>query len=327
MCEPVRVMPLIYGHRGAAGLRPEHTAASYRLAAELGADLLEPDLVSTRDHVLVARHEPAIGATTDVADHPELAPRRTTKVIDGVTFADDWFTEDFTLAELETLRARERIPDVRPDNARYDDREPLLTFAAVLDLREALERELGRPIGLVPELKHSTYFRGLGLPLEEPFLAQARGDVIVQSFEVENLRRLAGVTRMQLYGAPDRRPADGSPRTYGELATPAGLRAVARHAEIAGPAKAYIVPRDGAERSLAPTTFVADAHAAGLQVVPYTFRDENRFLPAELRRGEDPNGRGDAAAEYRQFYALGVDGVFSDHPATARAARDGREAT
>jgi glycerophosphoryl diester phosphodiesterase len=320
-------MPLIYGHRGAAGLRPEHTGASYRLAAELGADLIEPDLVSTRDHVLVARHEAAIGGTTDVAAHPEFAARRTTKVVDGVTFADDWFTEDFTLAELKTLRARERIPDVRPENTRYDGREPLLTFAEVLDLREALERELGRPIGLVPELKHSTYFRGLGLPLEEPFLAEARGDVVVQSFEVGNLKRLGGLPRMQLFAAPGRRPADGSPRTYGELATPAGLREVARHAEIAGPAKGYIVPRDAAERSLAPTTFVADAHAAGLQVVPFTFRDENRFLPAELRIGEDANGRGDAAAEYRQFYALGVDGVFSDHPATAVAARDGREAT
>src|ERR1700742_879090 len=208
MCDPVRGMPLIYGHRGAAGLRPEHTAASYRLAAELGADLIEPDLVSTRDHVLVARHESAIGATTDVAGHPEFGGRRTTKVIDGVTFADDWFTEDFTLAELQTLRARERIPGVRPDNTRYDGREPILTFAAVLDLREALERELGRPIGVVPELKHSTYFRGLGLPLEEPFLAHARGDVVVQSFEVENLKRLAGMPRMQLFGAPGRRPAD-----------------------------------------------------------------------------------------------------------------------
>jgi glycerophosphoryl diester phosphodiesterase len=324
MCASSTATTEIYGHRGAAGYRPEHTLESYRLAAGLGADLIEPDLVSTADHVLVARHEPAIGATTDVAGHPEFAGRRTTKVIDGVTFADDWFTEDFTLAELRTLRARERIPDVRPDNTRFDGRCGIVTFAEVLDLREALEADLGRPIGVVPELKHSSYFRALGLPLEEPFLELVRGEVTVQSFEVENLKRLAGLPRMQLFGAPGRRPADGSPRTYGELATPAGLCEVARHAEIAGPPKAYIVPRDAAERSLSPTSFVDDAHAAGLRVVPYTFRDENRFLPAELRHGEDPNARGDAEAEYRQYYALGVDGVFSDHPDTARAARDGR---
>jgi glycerophosphoryl diester phosphodiesterase len=282
--------------------------------------------VATRDHHLVVRHEPAIGGTTDVAEHPELAGRRTTKVIDGVTFADEWFTEDFTLAELRTLRARERLPAVRPASTRYDDRFGIVTFAEVIALRVELEDELGRPVGLVPELKHSTYFRALGLPLEEPFLAaldaaDGRGPLVVQSFEVGNLRRLAGLTRMQLLGAPDRRPADGD-RTYGEMSTADGLREIARHAEIVGPAKRYVVPRDAADRSLSPTSFVADAHAAGLQVVPYTFRDENRFLPAELRDGDDPNAPGDARAEYRQFYALGVDGVFSDHPDTAVAARE-----
>ena len=312
--------PLIYGHRGAAGHRPEHTLESYRLAARLGADLIEPDLVATRDHQLVVRHEPAIGGTTDVADHPEFAGRRTTKVIDGVTFADEWFTEDFTLAELRTLRARERLPEVRGTG--YDGRFGIVTFAEVIAVRAELEAELGRPVGLVPELKHSSYFRSLGLPLEEPFLAAVEGldRLVVQSFEVGNLARLAGLTRMQLLGAPGGRPADGD-RTYGELATAAGLREIARHAEIVGPAKRYVVPRDAEERSLPPTSFVADAHAAGLQVVPYTFRDENRFLPAELRRGDDPNARGDAAAEYRQFYALGVDGVFTDHPGTAANAR------
>jgi glycerophosphoryl diester phosphodiesterase len=318
--------PLVYGHRGAAGHRPEHTLESYRLAARLGADFIEPDLVATRDHALVVRHEPAIGGTTDVAGHPEFAGRRTTKVIDGVTFADEWFTEDFTLAELRTLRARERLPAVR--STRYDGRCGIVTFAEVVALRADLERELGRPVGLVPELKHSSYFRALGLPLEEPFLAaleavDGRGALVVQSFEVGNLRHLTGLTRMQLLGAPGQTPADGT-CTYGEMATAGGLREIARHAEIVGPAKRYLVPRDDQDRSLPPTSFVADAHAAGLQVVPYTFRDENRFLPAELRRGADPNAPGDAAAEYRQFYALGVDGVFSDHPDTAVAARDGR---
>jgi glycerophosphoryl diester phosphodiesterase len=316
-------MTVIYGHRGAAGHRPEHTLESYRLAARQGADFIEPDLVATRDHALVLRHEPAIGGTTDVADRPEFAGRRTTKAIDGVTLADEWFTEDFTLAELRTLRARERLPTVR--GTAYDGRFGLVTFAEVIALRSELERELGRPVGLVPELKHSTYFRALGLPLEEPFLAAVEatdGPLVVQSFEVGNLQRLTGLTRMQLLGAPDRRPADGD-RTYGEMATAEGLREIARHAEIVGPAKRYVVPRDAADRSEPPTAFVADAHAAGLQVVPYTFRDENRFLPAELRRGDDPNARGDAEAEYRQFYALGVDGVFSDHPDTAAKARRG----
>jgi glycerophosphoryl diester phosphodiesterase len=274
---------------------------------------------TTDDRPLVYGHRGAAG-------HPEFAGRRTTKVIDGMTFADEWFTEDFTLAELRTLRARERLPAVR--STRYDGRFGIVTFAEVIALRAELERELGRPVGLVPELKHSSYFRALGLPLEEPFLAavaaaDGRGALVVQSFEVGNLQRLTGFTRMQLLGAPDGRPADGA-STYGEMATADGLRAIARHAEIVGPAKRYVVPRDDHDRSLPPTAFVADAHAAGLRVVPYTFRDENRFLPAELRRGEDPDARGDAEAEYRQFYALGVDGVFSDHPDTAVAARDGR---
>ena len=165
--------PTIYGHRGAAGYRPEHTLASYRLAAQLGADYIEPDLVSTKDHVLVARHEPAIGGTTDVADHPEFTSRRTTKTIDGVTFADEWFTEDFTLAELKTLRAKERLPDVRQRNTIYNGRYTIPTFQEVIDARDALSRELHRPIGIIPELKHSTYFRSIGLPLEEPFVAVA----------------------------------------------------------------------------------------------------------------------------------------------------------
>src|SRR6185312_13706345 len=212
-----------------------------------GADIVEAaDLVPTKDGNLVCRHEPEIGGTTDVADHPEFAGRRTTKVIDGMTFADEWFTEDFTLAELRTLRARERLPEVR--TTAYDGRFGILTFAEAIAVRAELERELGRPIGLVPELKHSTYFRGLGLPLEEPFLAaleraDGRGPLVVQSFEVGNLERLGGLTRMQLLGAPDGRPADGD-RTYGEMATADGLRQIARHAEIVGPAKRYLVPRD-----------------------------------------------------------------------------------
>jgi glycerophosphoryl diester phosphodiesterase len=331
--------PTIYGHRGAAGYRPEHTLASYRVAARLGADYIEPDLVSTKDHVLVARHEPAIGGTTDVADHPEFTSRRTTKVIDGNTFANDWFTEDFTLAELKTLRAKERLPAVRQHNTIYDGRYTIPTFQEVIDLRDELSDELDRKIGLIPELKHSTYFRSIGLPLEEPFVATLRGNhltnrsdkVTVQSFEVGNLkalrRQLPRVQLVQLFDAKALRPGDvlaaGGSLTYGQMATPAGLRAVARYADVASPSKDYIVPRDAGGHSLTPTSFIDDAHAAGLDVVAYTFRPENTFLPLELRSSANPVEYGDAIAEFKQFFALGVDGVFTDNADIAKAARDG----
>src|SRR3954465_6054086 len=203
----------IFGHRGAAGYRPEHTLGSYRIGARLGADYIEPDLVSTKAPGLAARHEPAIGATTNVADHPEFANRRTTKVIDGITFANDWFVEDFTLAELKTLRAKERLPDVRQRNTIYNGRYTVPTFQQVIDLRKRLSKELHRKIGLVPELKHSTYFRSIGLPLEQPFVQTLRrnhidnrsGKVTVQSFEIGNLealnRQLPGVPLVQLFDA------------------------------------------------------------------------------------------------------------------------------
>jgi glycerophosphoryl diester phosphodiesterase len=328
----------IYGHRGAAGYRPEHTFGSYRLAARMGADYIEPDLVSTKDHVLVARHEPAIGATTDVANHPEFASRRTTKVIDGITFADDWFTEDFTLAELKTLRAKERLPDLRQHNTMYNGRYKIPTFQEVIDLRDQLSRELHRQVGLVPELKHSTYFRSIELPLEEPFVKTLRrngianrgGKVTVQSFEIGNLkslnRQLPGVPLVQLLDAKTLKPGDvlasGGSLTYGDMAKPAGLRHIRRYADVASPSKDYIVPRDAAGNSLAPTTFVRDAHAAGLDVVAYTFRAENNFLPAELRSDANPADYGNAFAEFKQFFDLGVDGVFTDNADIAKAARD-----
>jgi glycerophosphoryl diester phosphodiesterase len=334
--------PTIYGHRGASGYRPEHTFGSYRLAARMGADYIEPDLVSTKDHVLVVRHEPAIGATTDVADHPEFASRRTTKVIDGIEFKDDWFTEDFTLAELKTLRAKERLPALRQHNTIYNGRYQVPTFQEVIDLRDQLSRELHRQIGIVPELKHSTYFRSLGLPLEEPFVRtlrrngidNRRGKVTVQSFEISNLkalnRQLPGVPLVQLLDAPNLKPGDvlaaGGTLTYGQMATPAGLRDIAKYADVASPSKIYIVPRDAAGFSQPPTTFVQDAHRAGLDVVAYTFRAENNFLPTELRSDRPalnlPADYGNAFAEYKQFFDLGVDGVFSDNPDIAKAARD-----
>ncbi|MDQ3722129.1 MAG: glycerophosphodiester phosphodiesterase [Actinomycetota bacterium] len=324
--------PLVIGHRGASGHRPEHTLAAYELAARMGADYIEPDLVSTKDHVLVARHENEISGTTDVAERPEFAARKTTKVIDGVTLTG-WFTEDFTLAELRTLRAKERIPQLRQRNTIYDGRYRVPTFEGVIWLVKRLSRELGRPIGIYPETKHPSYFRAISLPLEAPLvdalhagkLDKRKSRVFIQSFEVGNLQALdrrTDVPLVQLLGGKSQRPAD-DPRTYAQLATPAGLAAIARYADGVGPSKDYIVPRDGAGNSLAPTPFVDDAHAVGLLVHPYTFRNENGFLALELRRGSDPAAWGDAIAEYELFFGLGVDGVFSDYPDTAIEAREG----
>jgi glycerophosphoryl diester phosphodiesterase len=334
--KPAHAEPLVIGHRGASGYRPEHTLASYELAARMGADYIEPDLVSTRDGVLVARHEPEISTTTDVADHPEFASRFKTKVIDGTEF-EGWFTEDFTLAELKTLRAKERLPDIRPQNTAYDGQFEVPTFQEVLDLRKRLSKELHRQIGVYPETKHPSYFRSIGLPLEERLVQALRDNkldrkkspVFVQSFEVGNLQALDQVLKVplvQLLDSKYKQPADfaasGDPRTYGDLATPEGLEFIAGYADGVGPSKDYIVPRDANGCSLPPTTFVDDAHAAGLVVHPYTFRVENMFLPCELRSSADPAEHGDLAAEVRQFFDLGVDGLFTDNPDIAVAVRD-----
>jgi glycerophosphoryl diester phosphodiesterase len=335
--DPAAHKVLIIGHRGAAGYRPEHTLASYELAARMGADYIEPDLVTTKDHVLVARHEPNITDTTDVADHPEFADRKKTKIIDRPPAQTGWFTEDFTLAELKTLRAKERLPLVRQRNTIYDGHYQVPTFQEVIDLVKQLSRELDRPIGIYPETKHPTYFRGLGLPLEEPLvqtlnrngLNRPGAKVFVQSFEVNNLKALDKVLRVplvQLLDSPTLSPADGSGKTYGEIATAAGLEDVAKYADGVGPSKDYIIPRYASAHSLPPTTFVPDAHAAGLVVHPYTFRNENQFLPAEDRKGDPadpnfPNLYGDAFAEDKRFFAAGVDGIFTDNSDTGVAAR------
>jgi glycerophosphoryl diester phosphodiesterase len=323
---------LIIGHRGSAGYRPEHTLAAYELGARMGADYVEPDLVTTKDHVLVARHEPNITDTTDVASHPEFADRKTTKTIDGLT-QTGWFTNDFTLAELKTLRAKERLPAVRQRNTIYDGRYQVPTFQEVIDLVKRLSRELHRDIGIYPETKHPTYFRSEGLPLEELLvqtlnrngLNRRGAKVFVQSFEVNNLKALNRVLRVplvQLLDSPNLSPADGSGKTYGEIATAAGLKEVAKYADGVGPFKDYIIPRDASGHSLAPTSFVADAHAAGLVVHPYTFRNENQFLPLEDRSSADPNAYGNAFAEDQRFFAAGVDGIFTDNPDTGVAARN-----
>jgi glycerophosphoryl diester phosphodiesterase len=329
--------PTIYGHRGASGYRPEHTVGSYRLAARLGADYIEPDLVMTKDHVLVARHEPAIGGTTDVAQHPEFASRRKTRRVDGISFPNDWFVEDFTLAELKTLRAVERLPDIRQHNTIWNGRYTIPTFQEVIDLRDKLSKELHRQIGIIPELKHSTYHRSIGLPLEEVFVNQLRrthldnrdAKVTVQSFEVSNLKALNKQIPnplVQLLDAKTLKPGDvlasGGSLTYGQLATPEGLREIRKYADVASPSKDYVVPRDATGRSLPPTTFIRDAHKAGLDVVAYTFRVENSFLPLELRSSTNPADSGNLFAEIKQFFDLGIDGIFTDNSDIAKAVRD-----
>jgi glycerophosphoryl diester phosphodiesterase len=322
----------IVGHRGASGYRPEHTLASYELAARMGADYVEPDLVITRDGVLVARHEPEIGGTTDVANHPEFAGRKTTKSLDGVAVTG-WFTEDFTLAELKTLRAKERIPDVRQHNTIYDGRYQVPTFQEVIDLSKRLSRELHREIGIYPETKHPTYFRKQGLALE-PRLVDAlnrnglnrpNAKVFVQSFEVSNLIDLRKKLRVPLVqltsatGAPFDFVDSGDPRTYKDITSSAGLRDVARYAKGLGPDKGQIIPRDAAGFLTTPTTLVADAHRAGLKVHPYTFRAENAFLPADFRSSTVPYQYGDLFGEIAAFRATGIDGLFTDNTDIAAA--------
>ncbi len=322
--------PLVIGHRGASGYRPEHTIAAYRLAIALGADYIEPDLVSTKDGVLVARHENEISGTTDVADRPEFAARRATKTIDGRAVTG-WFTEDFTLRELKTLRAKERLPQIRPRNTLYDGRYQVPTLQEVIDLAKSESRRTGRRIGIYPETKHPTYFDGIGLSLEEPLvrtlrrngLAHRHAAVFVQSFETSNLReldRIIDVPLVQLIdatGAPYDLVAAGDKRTYDDLVKPAGLRWIARYADGVGVAKARIVPLDAAGKVLPPTTLVRDAHQARLIVHAWTFRNENTFLATDFKRGTDPAAYGDAFGEYRLFLSQGIDGLFSDNPDTA----------
>jgi glycerophosphoryl diester phosphodiesterase len=319
--------PLVIGHRGAAGYRPEHTLASYELAARMGADYLEPDLVSTGDHVLVARHENEIGGTTDVASRPEYVARKTTKVIDGDTLTG-WFTEDFTLAELKTLRAKERLPAVRPENTRYDGQFEIPTFAEVLTLRERLSKELHRVIGVYPETKHPTYFRSIGLDLETPLVHEVRGaaldktiaPIFIQSFELTNLvdlRQRFGVNARLVFltaasGAPYDLASVGDPATYADLTTAAGLRALSGIVNGIGPDKSQIIPRNVDGTLAEPTSLVADAHDVGLRVHPHTFRAENAYLPVEYRVGTDATAYGRAIDEQLRFLRTGIDGLFTD---------------
>ncbi len=315
--------PIVIAHRGASADRPEHTIASYTRAIEQGADFIEPDLVSTKDHQLVARHENEISGTTDVAAHPEFAARKTSKTIDGEAVTG-WFTEDFTLAELRTLRARERLPQLRPANAKFDGQEMIPTFDEIIALAKSASARSGRTIGIYPETKHPSYFRSLNLPLEPPLLAalakagwtRADSPVFIQSFEVGNLKALRSQTKVRLIQLIDAKlSADGA--SYDAMVTPAGLKAVALYANGIGPNRDRIIPRDAAGNLQKPTSLVTDAHDAGLQVHPWTFRPENYFLARPYRIGTNPQDRGDAAGEIRAYLETGIDGVFSDLPAAA----------
>lgn len=341
--------PTVIAHRGASALRPEHTLAAYQKAIDDGADIIEPDLVITKDGVLVARHENAIAilnadgsvkeATTDVVDRPEFAARKATKTIDGQAITG-WFTEDFTLAELKTLRARERIPVQRPANGAYNGQFEVPTLQEVIDLAKAATANpdrKGRIVGIYPETKHPTYFQSIGLPLEAPLLAVLEKNgwnhqdapVFVQSFEVSNLqaiRKQSSVRLVQLV-APSGRPYDfvaqgpANTRAYADLITPEGLQQVATYANAIGPFKTLVVPvKDGLPGE--PTGLVERARAAGLAVHIWTLRPENAFLPAGLKKAPATDGtvRGDSVAEITAYLRAGIDGFFTDDPAVGRAA-------
>ncbi|MDX2209402.1 MAG: glycerophosphodiester phosphodiesterase [Sphingopyxis sp.] len=324
--------PIVIAHRGASGERPEHTLAAYSLAIEQGADFIEPDLVLTKDGVLVARHENEISETTDVADRPEFAARKATKVIDGESFTG-WFTEDFTLAELKTLRARERLPQLRAANMAFDGQYEVPTFDEVLALARDEGKKRGRVIGVYPETKHPSFFASIGLAHQEPLLAalerfghrDATAPVFIQSFEIGNLIELRGRTKLRLIQlmADAGGPADRPAITYGDMAKPDGLKQIAVYANGVGVAKAMVIPRGTDGRLAAPTALVADAHKAGLAVHVWTFRRENYFLPADHRSGPDPRSAGDLVAEIRAFLATGIDGLFSDNVTEAAAAVSG----
>lgn len=334
---------LVVGHRGASALRPEHTLASYQKAIDDGADFIEPDLVSTKDGVLVTRHENEIGGTTNVSTLSQFADRKTTKNIDGKDLTG-WFTEDFTLSELQQLKARERIPEFRPANTAYNDLYPVPTLEQVIELAEANYKKTGKIIGLYIETKHPTYFKNQKLAMEDALLKTLAkyeytrdiAPVYLQSFEVQNLKdlkreldlhkTLKHAQIIQLYDAKTSQPADfvesGETKTYADLATAQGLKEVAKYANGVGPSKGYILNFNDSG-SVQTTSFISDAHTAGLKVHPYTFRPENYYLPTPLKCSQDkpaercPSG---ALKEFEAYFKAGVDGVFTDDLALGREA-------
>lgn len=315
-------LPLIIGHRGASGYRPEHTLAGYELAIDMGADYIEPDLVITKDGVLIARHENEISETTNVADCQEFVNRRTIKVIDGES-KSGWFCEDFTLVEIKQLRAKERIPNIRPGNAAFDGLYEIPTFQEIIDLAKRKSRTVKRTIGIYPETKHPSYFDSIGLGLEEPLIAALHANsyqgknapIFIQSFEVGNLQYLSTKTDLPLVqlindtGMPYDFVTSGDGRTFRDLITATGLRGISEYAMAIGINKNLLIPRDGNNQLLSATSVVSNAHAENLLVHVWTFRNENIFLPSDLQ--DNP------LKEYELFIELEIDGVFTDYPDTA----------
>ena len=357
---PAGAQPLVIAHRGASGYLPEHTLEGYKLAIEQGADFIEPDLVSTKGGVLVVRHEPMLSGTTDVSTKPEFAARKTKRKVDGVD-TEDWFANDFTLAEIKTLRAKQAFADRdQSHNGKY----AIPTLQEVIDLAKAESTRTGRTIGIYPETKHPTYHAALGLAFEDKLLEMLKAagwtdksaPVFIQSFETGNLKYLRKKTQLRLIqlvdgdgvdkdgkvllAAPFDKPYDfavlGDPRTFQDLLSPEGLKEIATYADGVGPWKPYLISArqtigpdgkpqdlngdgviDERDRTLiAPTDVVKNAKAAGLAVHSWTFRSEPKRLASDFK--------GDPAAEYKAFFALGLDGVFSDFPDQAVRARDGR---
>ncbi|RMB59674.1 glycerophosphodiester phosphodiesterase [Tessaracoccus antarcticus] len=320
-------LPVVIAHRGASGYRPEHTIAAYQLAIKQCADYIEPDLVVTRDGILVDRHEPEIGGTTDVSSRPEFANRKTTKQLDGKPVTG-WFAEDFTLAELKTLRAVERLPELRPDNTAYNGLYQVPTFEEVLKLAVKTKACSGKRLGVIPEIKHSTYFRHQGFDMERKTVAMLkkfgltshRDPVVIQSFEVSNLVRLSWMTRVRLVqlvdcqGGPYDATANGIPLTYAKMSTAKGLKAISLYADQVSFCKDVMIPRQADGSLGTPTRVIRDAHRAGLVVVGWTFRRENNFLPLEFRSSDNPADPGDLVGEIQVFLDAGMDQFFTDNP-------------
>lgn len=335
--------PLVIGHRGASALRPEHTLAAYRKAIEDGADVIEPDLVVTKDGELVARHENEISGTTNVAEIAQFESRRTTKTIDGVQVTG-WFTEDFTLAELKQLRARERIPQQRPGNVQYNDQFEIPTLAEVIALAKEMSASTGRTIHLYPETKHPTYFKSINLPFEDRLIEVLRADdftkskatVFIQSFEVANLKELRqkiGTSQknwklVQLIDSANKKPYDfvvaNDSRTYADLLTQASIQEIATYADGLGPYKLNLINVDSSGAFQTPSDVIRFAHEARLVVHSWTFRPENVFLPAPLKTAGTDSTRHEAGSisEIQKYLEAGLDGFFTDDPAVGRRAVD-----
>ena len=330
--------PIVIAHRGASGYLPEHTLAAYSIAILQGADFIEPDLVMTKDRHLIIRHDNVLNFTTDVANHPEFSSRKRTKTIDGETFTG-WFSEDFTLAEIKSLHAIERIPQARPGNTKFDGQFEIPTIEEVIDFVKKMEELTGRPIGIYPETKHPTYFDSLHLSLEEPLvrILSANGyenpqdGVYIQSFEISNLKELntmTGIPLIQLLGTKGQ-PYDvqlaGGTLTYAQMGTPEGLAEIATYADGVAPEKYhFLIPKDRNNNLFLShaTNFIQRAHALGLKVHPYTFRAENYFLPDNFKKGNDTQELGNSAEEILIFLKAGVDGFFTDYPNIGVQARD-----